>query len=202
MNWKCCKQLIKEDYSRWMISEGKPCSLIRVVKAIASSPSFKVTFWLRMVNFFRAKNAIVYRLFLKFSIHIFRHYQQKFGIQIGWGLDVQGGLEFFHYNCVVIAGAAKIGRNVSIHQGVTIGRIFAGEKAGCPTICDNVIIFAGAKILGNVRVGRNSVIGANAVVTKDVPDNSVVAGVPAKIISNHPEKCFDEYWKKAFACDL
>ena len=98
-----------------------------------------------------------------------------------------------------IGYTVKIGRNVSIHQGVTIGRVFAGKKAGMPTIGDNVVIFAGAKILGNIHVGHHAVIGANAVVTNDVPDYSVVGGVPAKVISTDSRKCFDEHWAKIFA---
>ena len=72
---------------------------------------------------------------------------------------------------------------MSIHHGVTIGRVFNGKQAGVPIIGDNVVIFAGAKILGNLLIRNDAVIGANAVVTNDVPNNSVVAGVPAIVIS-------------------
>lgn len=65
---------------------------------------------------------------------------------------------------------------------MTIGKGFC-KDSGSPIIGDNVIIFAGAKIIGKIAVGNNSIIGANTVVTKDVPDGSIVAGVPAKIIS-------------------
>ena len=70
-----------------------------------------------------------------------------------------------------------------IHQGVTLGRAFGGKKAGCPSLGDNVICFPGAKIIGKVYVGKNVIIGANAVVSNDIPDNCVVVGVPAKIVS-------------------
>ena len=79
---------------------------------------------------------------------------------------------------------------------------FAGRKSGIPTIGDNVVIFAGAKILGNIKIGNNVVIGANATVTNNVPDNSVVVGSPAKIISDNSAKCFDEYWTKVFGWNL
>lgn len=71
-----------------------------------------------------------------------------------------------------------MGKNCTIFQQTTIG---ATEK-GTPTLGDNVTIYCGAKVLGNISIGNNVVIGANAVVVKDVPDNVVVAGVPAKII--------------------
>ena len=91
--------------------------------------------------------------------------------KVGEGLVLGHG---FSIECI----AESIGKNCSIYQQSTIGF----TRKGCPTIGDNVWIFAGAKILGPVKIGNNAVIGANAVVTKDVPDNAVVAGVPAKII--------------------
>lgn len=91
-----------------------------------------------------------------------------------------------------------MGDYCTIHQGVTLGRSFAGKKAGVPTLEDHVVVFAGAKIIGNVHVGSHAVIGANAVVTSDVPDYCVAVGVPAKVISNNSRKCFDEYWGKVF----
>lgn len=81
---------------------------------------------------------------------------------------------------VVIHNRVKIGKNCIINPGVTIGgrsRIYE-----VPEIGDNVFIAGGAKILGNVKVGDNVIIGANAVVIDNVPDNCIVAGIPAKII--------------------
>ena len=66
---------------------------------------------------------------------------------------------------------------------MTLGWAGRGDKKGCPIIGDRVYIGAGAKVIGKVRVGNNVAIGANSVVTKDVPDNAVVGGVPAKIIN-------------------
>ena len=91
--------------------------------------------------------------------------------KVGEGLVLGHG---FSIECI----AESIGKNCSIYQQSTIGF----TRKGCPTIGDNVWIFSGAKILGPVKIGKNAVIGANAVVTKDVPDNAVVAGVPAKLI--------------------
>lgn len=130
------------------------------------------------------------------------HLQNKYSVDrnsdtigyFSWGGDIR----FEHFSCIVIAQSVKIGEYCTIHQGVTLGRTFSGNKAGVPTLEDHVIVFAGAKIIGNVHVGSHAVIGANAVVTNDVPDYSVVAGVPAKIISNDSRKCFDEHWSIYF----
>lgn len=93
---------------------------------------------------------------------------------------------------VVIHDRAVIGENCVLGQNITIG-----GKSGwyeVPIIGDNVHVSAGARILGPVRVGNNVIIGANAVVVKDVPDNCIVAGVPAKIIRDNLTLAeFDEY---------
>ncbi len=81
---------------------------------------------------------------------------------------------------VVLHSKCQIGENVIIGQNVTIGRQL--DPDGVPTIGNNVYISAGARILGEITIGDNVIIGANAVVIKDVPSNSIVAGVPAKVI--------------------
>lgn len=77
---------------------------------------------------------------------------------------------------IAIASCAEIGHNVTILQNVTIGM----KDGGCPTICDGAEIHAGAVVIGDVRVGTDAVVGANAVVVDDVPDGATVAGVPAR----------------------
>lgn len=91
--------------------------------------------------------------------------------------DIGGGLIIQHGFSTII-NAKKIGRNCHIYQQVTIG--FNGKES--PIIGDNVRICCGAKVIGGIHVGNNVVIGANAVVCKNVPDNVIVAGIPATII--------------------
>ena len=129
-----------------------------------------------------SKTSKLYRPLYYFSKIYYKHIEHKTGIQVPLGTQIEEGLRFFHHDCIIIAQSVKIGKNASIHQGVTIGRVFAGPYAGVPTIGDSVIIFAGAKILGNIHIGDGAVIGANAVVTKDVPPYAIVGGVPAKVI--------------------
>ncbi len=94
------------------------------------------------------------------------------------------GRNFFidHATGVVIGETAEIGDNVSIYQGVTLGGVSTEKKKRHPTIGNNVVIGAGATILGPITVGDNVRVGAGSVVVKSVPPNSTVVGVPAKIV--------------------
>lgn len=90
---------------------------------------------------------------------------------------------------VVVHKDAIIGKRVIIGQNVTIGRQL--DPSGVPSIGDDVYISAGARILGKIKIGNNIIIGANAVVIRDVPDNSIVAGVPAKVIKVIDQSIYD-----------
>jgi serine O-acetyltransferase len=99
--------------------------------------------------------------------------------------DIGPGL-FIQHGFATIITARKIGRNCWINQQVTIGFTNDTDR---PTIGDNVTIYAGAKVLGNVKIGDNSIVGANAVVLKDVPENCTVVGVyPAYIVRRNGVK--------------
>jgi len=117
---------------------------------------------------------------------IYKHYQYKTGCQLYLGTKVGGGLLFPHYGCQIIHYAAELGENVQIFQGVTIGT--TRSKEGAPKIGNNVILFSGARVIGGVTIGDNVVVGAGAVVIKDVPSGSVVAGMPAKVVSQKGEE--------------
>ncbi len=95
---------------------------------------------------------------------------------------------------VVIHYKAKIGKHCTIGQGVTIG----GKNGKVPVIEDNVYIGPGVRILGDVRIGHDSIIGANAVVVKDVDPYSVVAGIPAKKIAVIDEKNYKNKYKSYY----
>jgi serine O-acetyltransferase len=94
------------------------------------------------------------------------------------------GFYIGHFGGIVVNGQSRIGNNVNISHGVTLGQANRGRNIGYPTVGDYVYIGPGAKIIGNVNIGNHAAIGANSVVTKDVPNNAVVAGVPATIISD------------------
>lgn len=112
----------------------------------------------------------------------YHHLSLKLGFSIP--CDVAGpGLALVHYGTIIISTGCRIGKDCRIHAGVNIGANAGGTEAA--TIGDGVYIGPGAKLIGAVKVGSGSVIGANAVVTHDVPENVTVAGVPAKIINSN-----------------
>ena len=105
------------------------------------------------------------------------------GVEIHPGAVLGAGLFIDHATGVVIGETAEVGDDVTIFHGVTLGGTGADTGKRHPTIGDRVIVGAGAKILGPIKIGDDSRIGANAVVVKEVPSSSVVVGVPGQIIS-------------------
>lgn len=103
------------------------------------------------------------------------------GIEIHPGAQIGRGLFIDHGTGVVIGETTIIGDNVTLFQGVTLGG--TGKETGKrhPTLGDNIVVGAGAKVLGNITIGSHSYIGANAVVLKNVPPNATVVGVPGRV---------------------
>lgn len=157
-------------------------SFIFFLKQMLIGEAFPYVFWLRTSQFSRASPLLVFWLY-PFSRLRLRSLGFKLGISIPWYTKISPGLFIGHFGAIVVNGDATIGANCNLSQGVTIGQSNRGDRAGCPVLGDNVYIGPGAKLIGAIKIGNNVAIGANAVVTKDVPDNAVVAGVPAKIIS-------------------
>lgn len=135
---------------------------------------------------------IAHRLYKKKHYFLARWYSQrtvrKTGIEIHPGAVIGKGLFIDHGHGVVIGETAIIGDNVTLYQGVTLGG--TGKECGKrhPTIGDNVMVSAGAKILGSFTVGENSKIGAGSVVLSEVPPNSTVVGVPGRVVKRDNSK--------------
>ncbi|MBN1405689.1 MAG: serine O-acetyltransferase [Candidatus Omnitrophica bacterium] len=110
------------------------------------------------------------------------------GIEIHPGSRIKKGFFIDHGMGVVIGETTIIGNNVTLYQGVTLGGTGKEKGKRHPTIGNNVVVGAGAKILGNITIGDNSYVGANAVVIKDVPPNSTVVGVPGRITKQEGKK--------------
>lgn len=107
---------------------------------------------------------------------------RKTGIEIHPGAQIGEGFFIDHGNGVIIGETTIIGKNVTLYQGVTLGGTGKEHGKRHPTIGDNVMISAGAKILGSFTIGENSKIGAGSVVLHEVPPNSTVVGVPGRIV--------------------
>lgn len=165
---------------------------IRVVKerdpAIKSSmevllyPSFKVILRYR----------VAHKLYLKKHYFLARWISQraarKTGIEIHPGAQIGKGLFIDHGSGVIIGETTVIGDNVTLYQGVTLGGTGKEQGKRHPTLEDNVMVSAGAKILGSFTIGENSKIGAGSVVLEEVPPNCTVVGVPGRIVKRDDKK--------------
>ena len=148
---------------------------------ILTYPGAKAVFFHKIANFFAiAKFHLVARIISQFSRFIT-------GIEIHPRANIGKNLFIDHGMGVVIGETSEIGDNVTIYHMVTLGGISPSVNSNeqrnikrHPTLKDNVVVGSGAQILGPVTVGKNAKIGANAVVTKDVPENAVMVGIPAK----------------------
>jgi len=118
---------------------------------------------------------VIHLLLIKFS-EIF------FGIYIGPNAVIGRGFVIEHFGCIIIHSETRIGNDCRIRQGVTIGNKSADLPNAVPQLGNNVDVGAGAKILGPVTIGDGAVIGANAVVVKDVPAGATAVGIPARIL--------------------
>lgn len=104
------------------------------------------------------------------------------GIEIHPGATIGNGFFIDHGMGVVIGETAEIGNNVTLYHGVTLGGVSLEKGKRHPTLEDNVVVGAGAKVLGAITIGTGSRIGANSVVVKPVPANSVVVGIPGQVV--------------------
>ena len=151
------------------------------LSVILTYPSVKAIFFHRIANFFcLAKFDLIARTISQFSRFLT-------GIEIHPKAKIGKNLFIDHGMSVVIGETSDIGDNVTIYHGVTLGGISPSIDSDKqrnvkrhPTLKNNVVVGSGAQILGPIIVGENAKVGANAVVTKDVPDNAVMVGIPAK----------------------
>lgn len=153
-----------------------------LLRAVLFGDVYKYVFWMRTCRY------TCHHPWLRYSLYpvaraFLHHYRYKFGIDIPFNTRIGAGFYIGHFSCIFVNENCIIGDNCNISQGVTVGTANRGARAGNPVIGDNVYIGPGAKVIGAIRVGDHVAIGANCVVTRDVPDHAVVAGVPARVIS-------------------
>ena len=104
------------------------------------------------------------------------------GIEIHPGATLGAGILIDHGMGVVIGETAELGDRITIYHGTTLGGTGKEKGKRYPTVGDNVVIGAGSKVLGNIKIGSNSKIGANSVVLDDVPEGATVVGIPGKVV--------------------
>lgn len=169
---------IKEEFQ--VIQERDPA--IKTPLEVLLYPSFRV-----MIQYRKA-----HKLYQNGHYFLARWISQraarKTGIEIHPGAQIGKGLFIDHGNGVIIGETAIIGDNVTLYQGVTLGG--TGKETGKrhPTLRDNVMVSAGAKVIGSFTIGENSKIGAGSVVLEEVPQNCTVVGVPGRIVKRENRK--------------
>ena len=171
-NSRIIKQ-IKEDAKN--IQEKDPAAK-SFIQVIILYPGFHILIYYRISHFlYKHKRYFLARLISQIG---------KFftGIEIHPGAKIGRKLFIDHGTGIVIGETATIGDNCTIYHGVTLGGTGKDVNKRHPDIGNNVMIGCGAKILGPIKIGNNVKIGANAVVTKDVQDNSTVVGIPGKVL--------------------
>ena len=148
------------------------------------SDGVKYMFYFRLCRYLKTQRPrILFWPLYRLAMRLFTRYKYKFGCSIPCTTSIGFGFYIGHIRDIVINERAIIGDNCNISQGVTIGQANRGRRKGTPVVGRNVYIGPGAKIVGAVRVGNDVAIGANCVVTDDVPDHGVVVGVPGRVIS-------------------
>lgn len=145
-------------------------------------PSFKVMLHYRLAH----------KLYVKKHYFLARYISQravrKTGIEIHPGAQIGKGFFIDHGNGVIIGETTIVGDNVTLYQGVTLGGNGKEQGKRHPTIEDNVMISAGAKVLGSFTVGAGSKIGAGSVVLQEVPPGSTVVGVPGRVVRRNSQR--------------
>lgn len=167
-----------KEYIRQEIFRGEDYNFLKLLKVLGLNLNLRFVFYVRLSQWLR-KKGISY-----ISIYLNHKLISKYGCYIGSNARIGIGVKFPHPNGIVIGESTRIGQNCTIYQQVTFGgkNIGDAQKNNYPEVGNNVIIYAGAKLIGNIIIGDNVIIGANSVVNKSFPSNSIIGGVPAKLL--------------------
>ena len=193
---KQCKSIIWDDYLRLCHASNSSATKSNLIRNILNNDVFSSIFWYRVANDLYEARKWGLRGFVRYMQ---KRCQRRTNIELVAGTEIGRGLRIAHRGTIVIAGKTIIGTNCTLYQNVTIGRTF-GLTGGTPIIGNNVVIFPGVQVIGNIRIGDNVIIGAGSLVIKDVPSNCVVGGNPAKIIStdSSDERFISKQWQRYF----
>ena len=184
-------QLILSDLSRYKVTDHRSyLGMLIICPGSIAGIVFRIGHWLWSYNGRFA--AAVYLLRLPYIL-VKRLTEIMTGIALQPQATIGRGLYIGHGGSVFVGGKAILGENCNLSHEVTIGVGGRGDARGMPVIGDRVYVAAGAKIFGKVTIGNDVAIGANAVVTKSVPDHAVAVGIPARVISYEGSFDFVQY---------
>lgn len=170
--------LLRSDLWRY---EGKagPAAFL---KHYLVTPGYTYTVWMRLCGYLKTRPATRRTLYIPAKWILLR-LRVKYGIVIPEDTIIGPGFFINRFGGIYIHGDSIIGKNVNVTHGTVLARTNRGTLMGAPIIGDRVFFAAGCKVIGRVTLGDDSVVGVNAVVTKDLPPMGVAAGIPAKILS-------------------
>lgn len=148
-----------------------------------SESGFRYCVLLRACRYFRQNGCLRWGFYhlVKFWFH---RLSLLLGVYMDPSTEIGPGLFIGHACGIIVNRRCRIGHNCSISAHVTLGRKSREPREGCPSLGDRVYVGPGAVIIGQIHIGNDAAVGANAVVTKDVPAMAVVAGIPAQVISD------------------
>ena len=175
---------ISKDLNRYFILAGKPTLLAKIKMILLTQGIWAIIVYRMGYWCVQRKKGIFTGLFLK-GLTIFQKIIEILtGISIPFTAKIGKGFYIGHFGGIILGHESIIGEYCNISQGVTIGQAGRSGKQYSPRIGNRVYLAPGSKVFGNICIGDNVAVGANAVVLNDVPDNAVVGGIPAKIL-NH-----------------
>ncbi len=164
-------KLIKEDIRRYREIGGR----------VLTNPTLVIILLYRLCHrIHEIRFAPLRKLLGLLVVPFYNIHSLLLGIELPRAARIGAGLRIWHFGCIVVHPGVMMGANCTLRHGVTLGSKQGGWDV--PVCGDCVDFGAGCKVLGNIRIGNNVTIGANAVVLCDVPDNSIAVGVPAKIV--------------------
>lgn len=178
MSWGQFKRLVAQDLYRYAGS----VDLLSFLRTWRWERGFRVTLLTRFC-YFCLHHPLARRSIYYPSIVLQRRMCARYSVFLDASTEIGGGLYIPHALGIIVNRNCVIGRNCNLGHLVTLGVANRGERQGTPTIGNNAYIGVGAVVFGGIRVGHRAAIGANAVVARDVPDDAVVVGAPARVIS-------------------
>ncbi|MFY9263899.1 MAG: hypothetical protein WAO61_00500 [Solirubrobacterales bacterium] len=176
-------RLFKKDMEYWFVENGFTITSskhfwIKVLGLLVLNPGVSAVFWHRVARVIYLKGPA----FLTLSRIVDRWTEFLTGAQLPGESDIGVGLRVYHPNGLVVSPKSRLGERVALHSDVVLGVRDGDWLVEFPVIGDDVSLGTGAKLLGAITIGDRSIVGANAVVMKDVPADHIAVGIPAKII--------------------